>query len=377
MSHTRDSVLDNFRGLIMILMALDHSATFVAKHSVGSEVWGCPLPQYSDYISFIIRWISHLCAPGFSFLVGVSLVFLFKSRMDKGWDRKKIWIFIFKRGVALIFLQHIIYNGAWFVFLKMSTLESTPFPGGGGTPLFAFSVLSALGIAMIFWGVLLNVSISVIVIISFSGIILTQVIISHAGSVETLYNPIVRLLFIPGQTGSWLVRYPFIPWLSIVGFGIIWGRVLLNKKNEAYKKLFYTGFLLVVAFFIIRSLNGFGNTHKWEYGFISFMNVTKFPPSLAYTSITLGLNFLIITLFTKVDKSVIINLLGVYGRSPLFFYLSHIYLYLVIGLFFPKGLNLLTFFPLWIAGLLILYIPCKKYGCYKKNLSVNSFWKMF
>ncbi len=378
MNKDRDSVLDVFRGLIMVLMALDHSATFVAKHSVQSEVWGIPLPIHSDGLSFFIRWISHLCAPGFSFLVGVSLVFLFKSRLDKGWDLKGVRKFIIKRGIIIIILQHLIYNGAWFFFLKTSNIPSTPFPGSGGMPLLAFSILSALGFSMIFWSFFLNAKTYVIAIISILGILVTQIIVPGSENINTLYNPIIRLLFIPGQTGIWLVRCPFIPWLSITGIGILWGRLLLKDKEQAYKIIGYGAITFIIGFVLIRLLNGFGNTHKWSASFISFMHVTKFPPSVAYTLITLGVSFLIIKLlYLFKNRLNLIVFLEIFGRAPLFFYLTHIYLYLTMGFFFPKGLNFVNFVPLWIAGLLILYYPCLKYGEFKQKMPINSFWRVF
>lgn len=378
MKHNRDIVLDSFRGLIIVIMALDHSITFVAKHSVGSEVWGYPLPLHSDFISFFIRWISHLCAPGFSFLVGVGLVFLLKSRLDNGWDFKAIRLFIVKRGIIIFLLQHFIYNGAWFIFLKTSDIPSTPFPGSGGMPLLAFSILSALGFSMIFWSFLLNAKSYIIGGISILGILVTQIIVPGPDNIETLYNPILRLLFIPGQTGIWLVRCPFIPWLSVTGLGIVWGKLLLKDKIFAYKILKFSMIIFILGFIIVRLLNGFGNTHEWSGNFLSFMHVTKFPPSIAYILITIGINFLIIYLFYIIkNKLIYLRFLSVFGKAPLFFYFTHIYLYLLMGFLFPDGIDLINFIPLWIAGLLILYFPCKKYGMFKKSLPAESFCKMF
>lgn len=378
MDQKRDTVLDTFRGLIIILMALDHSATFIAKHSVGNEVWGLPLPIHSDGISFFIRWISHLCAPGFSFLVGVSLVFLFRSRDQKGWSRSKIQKFVMIRGAVIILLQHLIYNGAWFIFLKTSNMETSPFPGNGGMPLLAFSILSALGFSMIFWSFLMNVKTSNVVIISVLGILITQIIVPGSENVDTLYSPVLRLLFIPGQTGIWLVRCPFIPWLSFTGFGIVWGRILIEEREKAWRFLRYGAIAALIGFVVIRMFNGFGNTHSWSESFISFMHVTKFPPSIAYTLVTMGVNFLILSLLYKFKyKLRRVAFLEIFGKAPLFFYFSHIYLYLLIGFFFPDGINLIDFFPLWMAGLLILYFPCWKYGIFKGSLHANSFWKIF
>lgn len=378
MVNKRDITLDTFRGFIMILMALDHSATFVAKHSIGSEVWGYLLPEHPNLLSFFVRWISHLCAPGFAFLVGVGLVFLLKSRLSKGWSVKDIKKFIIKRGLILFLLQAFVYNGAWFFFFKTSNLENTPFPGSGGMPLLAFSILSALGFSMIFWSFFINAKSLIIIGISIIGIVLTQIIVPGSENVNTLYHPIIRLLFIPGQTGIWLVRTPFVPWLSFSGIGIIWGRLLTENKENAYRKLYFWGMCAISGFLLIRLFNSFGNTHKWDGSFISFIHLTKFPPSIAYALITLGINFLIIVLISKVlGKLKFITVLEAYGKSPLFFYLTHIYLYLIIGFFFPKGIHLIDFIPLWIAGLLILYFPCLKYGEYKESLPAESFWKIF
>jgi len=145
--------LDTLRGFIIILMALDHASLFVAKvHS--HEFWGAQLPQYAEVSEFLTRWVTHLCAPGFFFLMGVSVVMLAASRERSGWSTGKIVRFLVIRGGVLILLQFVIENPAW-IFGDLSAVPGIfvsrggEFPGGGATASIYFGVLYALGGALI------------------------------------------------------------------------------------------------------------------------------------------------------------------------------------------------------------------------------------
>lgn len=371
--HSRDHTIDMMRGIIMILMALDHSLAMVGKYSFGNEAWGLPLPEYSSIVQFLPRLISHLCAPGFIFLIGVGIVLLAQNRIEKGWTNNQIRSYLIKRGALLIVLQHFLYNPPWFILTKCSTFPSTPFPGTGGVPWFGFSVLSTLGFLLIIWAFLRTLKSRYIVLISILSFIVSQIIIVNAEP-NNLYSPLLRLLFIPGQTGSWLVRYPLIPWLGLTGFGIVWGRNYIQNKANAYKTTFPIAITLLLMFIVIRFADSFGNFHSRGDSLLTFFHVTKYPPSLAYLSLTMGVNLCILWGLSLSKRS--IGILQTIGASPLFFYITHIYLYLLMGFLFPSGTSFWLVILFWIMGIAILLPLCKKYQEFKRGKPGESFWRM-
>jgi uncharacterized membrane protein len=109
----RISSLDMLRGLLMILMALDHAQFFIAKiHPL--EYWGEPLPQYQNVVSFLSRLGAHLCAPGFFFLMGIGMALFAESRRQREWPETRITRHFFLRRLLLLFLQQFVVNPAWF-----------------------------------------------------------------------------------------------------------------------------------------------------------------------------------------------------------------------------------------------------------------------
>lgn len=357
----------------MILMALDHSLSMIGKISYGNEAWGISLPNHDSLLHFLPRLLSHLCAPGFLFLMGVGVPLLIRSRLEKGWTYGQIRFYLIKRGLLLIVLQHFIYNPPWMILIKVGNFPPSPFPGDGGIPWFSYSILSTLGMLLIFWAILGKVRTRTILFISVTTLIASQVVIYYADP-EVLYNPLVRLLSIPGQSGSWLVRYPLVPWVGLTGLGVLWGRSYLADKGLTYKRTLYIAMLLIGGFCIIRMANGFGNFHGRGSSLLTFFHVTKYPPSLAFLSLTMGVNLFLLWNLFNMNKP--IRVLQIIGSSPLFFYLIHIYVYLLIGFLFPHGASFWVVVPFWVLGILLLVPLCKKYSKFKQNKPVGSFWRM-
>lgn len=371
--YSRDTSLDMMRGVIMLLMALDHALSMVGKLSWGNEAWGLPLPEHSSLLSFMPRLVSHLCAPGFIFLIGVGIVLLMQCRLKQGWTHSKVRFYLMKRGLILIILQHFLYNPPWFVLLNFNSFPSSAFPGEGGIPWFAFSILSTLGMLIIFWSLLITLKSRYIVILSITALIISQVVILNAKP-EMLYHPILRLLFIPGQTGPWLVRVSLVPWLGVTGLGVVWGRSYLANKGKTYNNTLRIALALLVAFILIRLLDNFGNIHSRGRSLLEFFHVTKYPPSLAYLTLTMGVNLLILWGLSKRKSNY--GFIQTIGSSPLFFYITHIYVYLLMGMLFPVGTSFWGVLPFWGLGIILLTPLCKKFREFKSRKSVNSFWRM-
>jgi len=217
--------LDAFRGLIMVLMAVDHANYFVARMHPTGEFWGIPLPEYESILAFITRLVTQPCAPGFFFLMGTGMILFFHSRQKIGWTEGKITRYFLTRGLILILLQFFIENPAWL----LGPAESFSPPGGGGEVWFQFGVLFGLGLAMVIWAILMRLNSGLVVTISLAAVILTQGLTPNADKADALFSPFLRILSIPGKTGHIQVFYPILPWLGFVGFGVIFGRWVLRN----------------------------------------------------------------------------------------------------------------------------------------------------
>jgi uncharacterized membrane protein len=370
--------LDALRGLILMLMAIDHASYFIAKvHQ--SEFWGVGPPQYLGFLSFLTRWITHLCAPGFFFLMGSSMILFAASRRKAGWPENKIIRFFIMRGILLIILQLLVENPAWLLGTISKELKMMEPPGGGSEVILHFGVLYGLGSNMIVFAFLLRAKIVFIAFLSIGSILITQWLTPGASEVRVLYTPLHRLLLIPGHTGLFQSFYPLIPWLGISGFGVIFGKLLLKNREKLFRYTLIVGVTFLIFFVFIRWIGGYGNFHAWNHGWISFLNVTKYPPSLSFVLLTLGINLLLLFLFSRIEQALthIGRPLLIFGRSALFFYVVHLYLYATIGLAFPNGTSYQLMYLFWFIGLLILFPICLWYGKFKRKKGIETIWKFF
>lgn len=375
--------LDTHRGFIMVLMAIDHASYFIARvHSV--EFWGMALPVYSSAYWFWTRWITHLCAPGFFFLMGIGMILFADARRKAGWEESRITRFFVIRGLLLIFMQLFVEDPAWILGDLMASpgvmvVKGGGVPGGGAEGMIYIGVLFALGGTMIIWAFLRRVSLWFIGMISLSAILVTQLVIPSSDHVATLHSPLLRLLLIPGHTNIWQVFYPVVPWLGVSGLGLLFGELLKRDTQLAGRIANWMGLAFLVFFVIIRTKGGFGNLNEVPEGWMGFLNVTKYPPSLAFLTVTLGINLLLMGMWRSAEpylRSRYYPLL-VFGQAALFFYLVHLWVYNLLGLFFRGGSDLVTMYGLWLMGLLILYPISYRYNGFKRYKPVTSLWRFF
>jgi len=370
--------LDALRGFIMILMAIDHASYFIAKVH-PSEFWGVILPQYHGVFPFLTRWITHLCAPGFFFLMGAGMTLFSASRRKAGWTENKITRFFVTRGLLFIILQLLVENPAWLLGNLGNGLKMIEPPGGGGEVMLNFGVLYGLGANMIVFAFLLRAHSILIAFLSIGSMLATQWLLPGASEANVLYTPLLRLILIPGHSGVWQSFYPLLPWLGITGLGIIFGKFLLKDQEKPFRFIPIVGVLFLALFLFIRWADGFGNFHEWNNGLISFLNVTKYPPSLSFILLTLGMNFILLFLFSRIEQTVphLRKPLLTFGRTALFFYVVHLYFYAMIGFAFPDGASYQLMYLLWFIGLLILFPICRLYGTLKQNRPIESVWRLF
>lgn len=375
--------IDAMRGLIMVLMAIDHASYFVARRH-SSEFWGVDLPRYEAALPFVTRLVTHLCAPGFFLVMGVGMALFAVARVERaGWSGARVSRFFVSRGLLLIVLQHAIENPAWVLGEITGTgMVSRGGVAGGGSPLFLhFGVLYGLGATMVVWGLLLRLPGWAIAAIGAAAIFATQLLLPPPSDAATLYSPLVRLLLVPGHSDAWQVFYPLVPWLGVTGFGLLLGRALARgDARRVLRRTTMLGGALLGAFAAIRLGGGFGNFHAPADGWIGFLNVTKYPPSLAFLTLTLGVDLLLLGALAAAGdalRSALARPLLVFGRTALFFYLLHLWVYLAIGLLAPNGTSVAMTYPAWLLGLAILYPVCVRYERFRSATPADSLWRFF
>ena len=365
--------IDALRGLLIVLMALDHANHFVAHKHPQAEMWGGPFPAYADPVAFLTRLVTHLAAPGFFFLMGAGMFLFADARRRQGWTEPAILRHFWVRGALLILLKLLIINRAW---------ELTP-GGWSGFSLY-IGVLFALGGAMIVASLFLRLKpacLLALAIVLFVGTELLSPNPDAWGPARLNLPNLMNALWLkPGgvpEIDLW-VNYPILPWLELVVLGILFGRWIAATPKQALDRAWLIGVAFLLAFVAIRSLNGFGNIRPRPGNtWIDFLNVVKYPPSMAFTLMTMGVNLILLSLFGWVAGrlSWLNRALAVFGRTPLLFYTVHLFLYAALGyLFTPAGSSIPAMYPFWLLGLAILLPLCYWYGRFRQRQPANSVW---
>jgi uncharacterized membrane protein len=395
--------LDALRGLIIVAMALDHANNFIARAHPPPELWSAPTISPPDALAFLTRFVTHFAAPGFFFLMGAGMALLAESRRDLGWSEWAIVRHLALRGGLLIILQLLVENPAWRI---------------GDGPIFTlevffsyFGVLYGLGISMIVAAFLLRLRPAVLLGLGLAAELATELVITWVQQAGVAPSPLLQLLIVPGRAAGFIVYYPLLPWLGVALCGMAFGRLLARDSALAYRRAAAIGAGLLALFLALRLAGGFGNLQPpaapvW----IAFLNVVKYPPSIVFLALTLGVDLLLLALLALADQRPTTNdqplttqqtrrhgdtetsstsiswspglLVSrspwlVFGRSPLFFYVAHLYLYGLIGLVLgSRETSMLQMYPYWLLGLAILYPLCWLYGRFKQRQVAGSLWRL-
>jgi uncharacterized membrane protein len=377
---TRIQSIDLLRGLVMIIMALDHVRDYF--HADAFLFNPLDLEKTSAAL-FITRWITHFCAPVFVFLAGTSAFFV---GMRKG--KNELTSFLLKRGLWLIVLEFTIINFSWFFNIQFS--------------LLALTVIWALATGMIILSLVIHLPFKVILVTAL--LIVTGHNLLDPINVEGNDVSEIGWSLLHEQHGFPLghfflfVGYPILPWAGIMLLGYCFGKLYqpTTSASNRRKVLIRLGVAMILLFVIIRSINIYGDPSRWSeqptflYTFFSFINVTKYPPSLLYTLITLGPAILFLAVSENM-KGKFSQYLIALGRVPMFYYIIHLYLIHIIALIAALatgfdasdmvfntwvtdspnlrgyGFNLVIVYVIWILVVLALYPLCLWYDRYKIN----------
>jgi uncharacterized membrane protein len=364
--------LDALRGLIIVLMAVDHARGLIARNH-PSEFWGSSLPDYrGDWVAFLTRLVTHLCAPGFMFLMGAGAALFAASRDRAGWTTRRIVAHLVLRGLVLVVLGQLFeVTAAAFGTAAATRSESYGLrvPGAPGPISFTFVVLHGLGTALVVAGLLIRLPPAVHAALAGVCVAVTHALTPDAAHAGDPISPLLGLLVVPSLAPPLIAVYPTIPWLAPTLLGVAFGLMLGRDRERAFTLAGWTGLAFLVLFVLFRASGGFGSFHPAAPGWIGFLNVTKYPPSLTFLLLTLGVNFLLLAWLERsgAGNARWTSALRVFGEVPLFFFVTHLWLYGAIGKLFPAGMSIPRMYVFWLLGLLILYMPCRWYGGFKRT----------
>ncbi len=371
--------LDLLRGLIMVIMALDHTRDFF--HING--LTGNPLdPATTTPALYFTRWITHFCAPTFVFLSGLS-AWLQGQRKTK----KELGAFLVKRGLWLILVDLAV----------MSLLLTADIHYG----LFVLETLWSIGAGMVVLGLMIHLPFNVILatglIIFFGHNLLDLAEKARGFDIPVWWSFLHRVAIIPlWGNHSLFIFYPFLSWAGLTLLGYCCGKLFTNETLQRRKKILLgIGISAIILFIVLRAINIYGDPISWSLQknaiqtFFSFMNVQKYPPSLLFLCATIG-SVLIFLALIKNTESRLAKIIKVYGRVPLFYFIVHFFIlhlaqvitYLsrshtvaegmkgLPGLPFKfatpgEGFNLIIVYVIWIAIVILMYPLCRWYDNYK------------
>ncbi|MBD2702272.1 DUF1624 domain-containing protein [Spirosoma sp. BT702] len=371
----RINAIDVTRGLVMVIMALDHVRDLLHISALTQDPTN--LANTTPAI-FLTRWITHLCAPTFVFLSGTSAYLSLKRRNDESARR-----FLRKRGVVLLLLELTIINFAfWFDIHFHSLMLQVIYAIGGG--LIMLSFMARLPIRWI----------GIIGLIIVFGHNILQLVPPFTNTAARLgWSLFFQTNFFPVENRfALLVGYPLIPWLGIMLVGFAAGQFIDRPISLRKPWLLRIGLGSLALFLVLRFLNVYGDPAPWSvqkdslFTFLSFIRVTKYPPSLQYDLVMLGFMFLILWAADGANNF-FTRWLSVYGQVPMFYYVLHWYLVhlSMIGMSLLQGYSLADIpsgpmnfgrpdgagislglvYVVWIGLVLVLYPLCRWYGPYK------------
>lgn len=358
----RLAAVDMLRGLVIVLMVLDHVRDFF---HLDAQRFDPTNPLQSTPILFATRWVTHLCATSFVFLAGASILF----QKESGKSSAELRRFLLARGVWLILLEVTVVSFG-FHFAE---------------PMIFLQVIWAIGAGLLCMALLIELSPLPVFVLGCGILALSPWMIAATAGAQGVAGVVRTLLLSPGVVPGIpnFVAYPVLPWLSVmcIGYGV--APILSLPSEQRTRKVLIVAGILLALFVALRSFNLYGDPAPWR-GYpefsrtvMSFLALSKYPPSPDFVLATLGVSLLIFLALARL-RGVAARPLLTFGRTPLFTYLLHVYiahgLMLVIALAtgFPAsvatayvlgnmpgrlgwGFSLPVVYGVWLLVLALLY----------------------
>lgn len=314
----RVQALDLLRGLMVALMVLDHTREYFSAQALQFD----PMDVSKTTVSlFATRWVTHLCAPTFVFLAGASVHLQRVAGKPEAALRRQL-----------------LTRGLWLILLEMTVIG---FAFNFAEPFLFLQVIWAIGVGMVLLSVFTALPQWVVGIIGLASLALTPWLTPLLAPL--LPAPLWHILLAPGPLTPFpgLAVYPIIPWFGILAIGYAVGPLLACPEAVLRRRALIAGVVLVACFALLR-VAGVGDVRTGGIGptpalrALSYLDISKYPPSLQYVALTLGVSALLLAAFTRVPASRL-PMLHAFGSAPFFTYVLHIYLVhglaLAVGLF--------------------------------------------
>ncbi len=363
--------IDLLRGLVMVVMALDHTRDFFAAGGPNPRDVGAPA-------LFLTRWVTHFCAPTFIFLAGIS-AFLYGQRLRHTAELSR---YLATRGLWLVLIEFTVVRFAWSYSIYVNH--------------FVAQVIFAIGASMIALAVLVQlprwaIAAAALVMIAghnaFDGV--KAVEFGAAAPLWDFLHQPAHLQLAPGA--DLVVLYPLIPWIGVMAAGYLLGPVFKRESAARVRTLFALGAALTAGFILLRITNLYGDPAPWAVQsgpvatVLSFLNCEKYPPSLLYLGMTLGPALMLLAAFEKA-RGPVADWFTTYGRVPLFYYVAHLYLLHALALLYAwtvvgdvapligrlhkpagYGLGLAGVYAVWLFVVVTLYPFCRWFAGVKRR----------
>jgi uncharacterized membrane protein len=345
----RIAAVDVLRGLVMIVMALDHVRDFFT----GAKFYPTDLERTTPAY-FFTRWITHFCAPTFIFLAGVS-VFLSSGRRT----RRRLTAFLISRGLWLVIAELTLFRFAWSFDL--------------GAPV-RLLVIWTLGVSMIVLAGLIHLPRWAIAAVSLA-MIAGHNLLDHVESGPlvgangtSLHAPLFDWIWAILHVPYFPVLYPLIPWIGVMAAGYAFGPLLTTPPHVRARQLTWLGLAIIAGFIVLRALGVYGDPFPVEssHPILSFLNTNKYPPSLLFLMMTLGPAIAALPWLERFATTAVGRAIAVFGRVPFFYYILHLYLIhtlaavtsIVVG-GTSERFDLWVVYLVWIVVVAVLYPACR------------------
>jgi uncharacterized membrane protein len=358
----RVQAIDRLRGFVIVLMALDHVRLFLYPSFAADPGDPAVSPAY-----FATRWISHLCAPTFVFLAGISA---WLYRRNHAASPAQLSGYLISRGVWLIVLELCVVNLAWNL---------------GWRGYWILQVLWAIGWSMIVLALLVRFTPRTVGLIGLAILVGHNALDGIHGADLGGFAPMWGLLHEPmwirlGGGAAIRAQYPVLPWIGIMALGYAAAETLIDPTSRG--RVLRTALACLAIFLVLRGTNLYGDPRPWQpqdRGFVAssmaFLDVEKYPPSLLFVLMTLGLALLLLLAFEPVgrrDSGWVGSALREFGCVPLFCYVVHLplahlavraYVHWAYGDARPArgAIDWTALFGLWGLVLIVLYFACRSY----------------
>lgn len=353
----RFDYIDQFRGLIVILMLVDHSSYFL--NSIWKTLDDFD-PLFPSWGQFAIRYVSYLCAPGFLIIAGAMVWWAYHKRISRGVLSKKVKWHLIQRALFLILLQMTWVNSSWSGFQHLR--------------LWHFGIISSIGFAILLLTLIIHMRWQIRLFIGVALLLIHPFLLKIPYGTDDTWSMVLMQTFV--DAGSFN-KYPVIPWFANAILGSVMANGWLHYWKTDRQRIFMSvkiATLAIALAIIVRMFRGYGNIFSFsDFGSISFFMGQKYPPSLFMNLWFFGLSVLGVVFFIAVGKYFpkLMMVFTIPGRVPLFFYGMHIAILGVfvkrIDFFYREGGVLTSLIGVFIVMLIMLPLSQWYYGVKRKS----------